>query len=169
MVDELQTALVDWASAGNLSLNADRTIQKASNLQQLDLIPFLSKHDRLMRHSTFSSESFDCGICLETKKGARCTRLRKCGHVFCVECLYSYFELNIREGMVRNVGCADAECVKRNQKLGKDQHGSIEAEEIEEIVGAELKDRYVWLLEKQRVESGMFSQIIAPQSANNLC
>ena len=155
MVDEVQVAIAEEASTSPLALSDLYTYEPATNRQRRSLAQTLVKHDRLMRHSTFSTDSFDCGICLETKKGARCTRLKNCGHVFCVECLYSYFELNIREGLVKNVGCADMECVKQNQKQdAKSKSGTVDVDEVEEIVGKDLKDRYVWLLEKQKIESG---------------
>lgn len=152
MVDELQTAMREYAASDLVLI--DRRTAGARDISQQNLTQTLARHDRLVQHSTFSTESFDCGICLDTKKGARCTRLRNCGHVFCVECLYSYFELNIREGMVQNVSCADTECVKRARKAGQESCGLVESDELEDIVGKELKDRYIWLLEKQRIESG---------------
>ena len=156
MVDELSAALAQDLLPRPLRVY-DRYSSSAytpkANTACHSLYSQLTTHDRLTRHSTFFSESFACGICLETKKGARCTRLQNCGHVFCVECLYSFFELNIREGLVRNVSCADLECVKGRQK-GDERKGLIGEEEMENIVGTELTERYKWLIEKQRIESG---------------
>lgn len=156
MVDELLTLLMDSEVLNRPILLHDRYFYEPSKpTTRTALYTQLQTHDRLTRHSTFSSESFDCGICLETKKGARCAKVRSCGHVFCVECLHSFFELNIREGLVKNVCCADMQCVKQ-RGTGDDKRGSVELDEIESIVGRELLDRYTWLVEKQKVESGEY-------------
>lgn len=162
LIDEIQAFFGDLDSSLSPSTRLtlfDRyitTIPSASapETPRTPLSSILTSHDHAVRHSTFSSESFDCGICLETKKGIRCTRLNSCGHVFCVECLYSFFELNIREGMVKNVSCADAECVKTKSKEGGSHTaGMVSEEEIEAIVGKDLADRYRWLVKKQKIES----------------
>ena len=163
LIDEIQAFFGDLDSSlpNTTRLTVfDRYITRMSSAAagetpRTPLSSILANHDHAVRHSTFSSESFDCGICLETKKGIRCTRLNSCGHVFCVECLYSFFELNIREGMVKNVSCADAECVKSKSKEGGSHTaGVVSEEEIEAIVGKDLADRYRWLVKKQKIESG---------------
>lgn len=158
MVDEITIALLDQTFLPNPITFLDRYFYEAGeNIVRNSLQAQLVTHDRLVRHSTFSSESFDCGICLETKKGARCSRIRSCGHVFCIECLHSFFELNIREGLVKNVCCADMECVKSRVKGVNEDRGAVELDEIEAIVGKELLERYQWLMEKQDIESGTYS------------
>ena len=163
LIDEVQAFFGDLDSSLSASTRLtlfDRYITTipsacAPEPPRTPLSSILASHDHAVRQSTFSSESFDCGICLETKKGIRCTRLNSCGHVFCVECLYSFFELNIREGMVKNVSCADAECVKSKSKEGGSHTaGMVSEEEIEAIVGKDLADRYRWLVKKQKIESG---------------
>lgn len=163
MVDEIVIALQDRTFLPDPVKLEDRYFLDHTAATRTPLRVQLSTHDRLVRHSTFSSESFDCGICLETKKGARCSRIRSCGHVFCIECLHSFFELNIREGLVRNVCCADMECVKQRGK-GEEKRGTVELDEIEAIVGKDLLERYVWLMEKQELESGRLSSRLGPES-----
>lgn len=154
MVDEISASLPDPSFLPDPLILQDRYFAEPGQvIPRNSLQSQLVTYDRLTRHSTFSSESFDCGICLETKKGARCSRIRSCGHVFCIECLHSFFELNIREGLVKNVCCADMECVKQRGK-GDDKRGMVEMDEIEAIVGKELLERYQWLIEKQVLESG---------------
>lgn len=155
MADEIQQCMLDTAVCPRpLALSASQApspLYPAARLQDQ-----LATHDRLTRHSMFSAESFACGICLENKKGARCARLKSCRHVFCVECLYNFWEINIREGQVGNVCCADWECVKQNtnKKEPKDKVGTVSLDEIEAIVGKDFAERYAWLVEKQRIESG---------------
>jgi E3 ubiquitin-protein ligase RNF14 len=155
MVDEVTMALQDPALLPDPLLLQDRYFYESSgsNPVRNPLRSQLETYDRLTRYSTFSTESFDCGICLETKKGARCFRIRSCNHLFCSDCLHSFFELNIREGLVKNVCCADMECVNQRGK-GDEIRGTVELDEIEEIVGKDLLERYKWLMEKQEIESG---------------
>lgn len=161
MADEISTVIADSSFLQRPLRIVDRYEWSASTrASRPSLVQQLVTHDRLVRHSTFSAESFACGICLETKKGARCARLKRCGHVFCVECLHSFWELNIREGLVANVTCADMECVQKRAKAVDPSvakaalPGSVGADELEAIVGKDLADRYTWLVEKQRIESG---------------
>ncbi|KAI5854726.1 hypothetical protein BZA05DRAFT_424770 [Tricharina praecox] len=39
------------------------------------------------KRKKFDQETYDCGICLEPKKGVLCHQLRSCIHVFCRPCL----------------------------------------------------------------------------------
>jgi hypothetical protein len=124
----------------------------------------LKHFDAQSRSSIFSSASFTCGICLMDRKGHRCIRLSSCDDVFCSNCLISYFTLLIREGLVRSVHCASVRCMKERVTWGKQARkkdergpGHVSGEELEGIVGKELRERYDKLLEKMRVESGQFS------------
>ena len=156
MGDELSASLTDDLLPRPLKIYDRYTYSwpaSSNSSPRISLLSRLRTHDRLTRHSTFSSESYACSICLDTKKGARCIRLQNCGHVFCVECLYGFFELSIREGLVKNVCCADLECIKGRQK-GDVHVGSVGDKEMEAIVGTTLAERYRWLIEKQRIESG---------------
>jgi E3 ubiquitin-protein ligase RNF14 len=65
-----------------------------------------------IKRETFEKETFDCGVCLEPKKGAVCYRLERCGHVFCQGCLQDFYNNCIKEGDVDNVKCLDPSCGK---------------------------------------------------------
>ncbi|CAG8536946.1 14435_t:CDS:2 [Dentiscutata erythropus] len=92
----------------------------------------------------FANDHFNCGICLEEKRGERCFQLRTCQHVFCQECLSEYFIMLIREGFILQIKCPDPGC--------KSQH-KLSADEVSEIVGPEMGKRYSDLLEKQKLET----------------
>ncbi|CAG8492359.1 5975_t:CDS:2 [Racocetra fulgida] len=92
----------------------------------------------------FANDHFNCGICLEEKRGERCFQLRTCQHVFCQECLREYFVMLIREGFILQIKCPDPGC--------KSQH-KLAGDEVTEIVGAEMGKRYSDLLEKQKLET----------------
>lgn len=82
--------------------------------------------------------------------------------MFCLRCLNSYFTLLITEGLVRSVCCPGVECVRTRVKWERENVGGVEEgrpgevgeEELRGIVGVELTERYGWLKEKHRVESG---------------
>ncbi|KAL0632520.1 hypothetical protein Q9L58_008576 [Maublancomyces gigas] len=61
----------------------------------------------------FEQGTYECGICLEPKKGTQCHRLRSCTHVFCLLCLSSYYSSMITEGHISSVVCSDPACVKK--------------------------------------------------------
>lgn len=43
--------------------------------------------DKETKREKFEQETYECGICLEPKKGVLCHQLRSCTHVFCQMCL----------------------------------------------------------------------------------
>lgn len=59
------------------------------------------------RKSVFNQGTYNCGICLEPKKGAICHAIRSCGHIFCRPCLVNYFTSLITDGEVGSVRCSD--------------------------------------------------------------
>jgi E3 ubiquitin-protein ligase RNF14 len=71
----------------------------------------LDLNNKLMK-DIFNNETFDCGICLEPKKGSACYRLQRCSHVFCKACLQDFYNNCIKEGDVNNVKCMDPGCGK---------------------------------------------------------
>ncbi|SJX62728.1 related to ring finger protein 14 [Sporisorium reilianum f. sp. reilianum] len=90
----------------------------------------LLAHSRLCSRTTFDASSFDCAICLETRKGRACTRLTGCGHVFCSECLAGYLSSLVDDGFHRQAKrCPDPECVtlwsEREKQNLVDQEGNL--------------------------------------------
>ncbi|KAH9832792.1 RWD protein [Teratosphaeria destructans] len=72
----------------------------------------LVKFDADMKLATFNAGTYDCGICLEPKKGTSCYRMARCGHVFCRNCLKESFDNYITEGNVAAIRCLDPTCGK---------------------------------------------------------
>ncbi|RIA92785.1 hypothetical protein C1645_723143 [Glomus cerebriforme] len=114
------------------------------NIGQTTLKTLMRTYDQQANNQDFVNDHFTCGICLEEKRGDKCYRLNLCQHVFCQVCLREYFMMLIREGFVIQVKCPDPGCKSQN-KLTK--------EEITEIVGNEMSQRYTELLEKQKLET----------------
>lgn len=69
----------------------------------------LVKYDLEVGRAIFNANTFDCGICLEPKKGVLCYQLKDCGHVFCRQCLQDFYNNAISEGDIVNVKCLSPE------------------------------------------------------------
>ncbi|MCJ1285501.1 translation termination inhibitor protein itt1 [Xylographa opegraphella] len=74
-------------------------------------IPLLD-YDLKAKRAKFEQETFECGVCLEPKKGSVCHRLLLCSHVFCVACLQDFYNACITEGDISSVKCLAPECGK---------------------------------------------------------
>ncbi|KAF2710727.1 RWD-domain-containing protein [Pleomassaria siparia CBS 279.74] len=103
-ISQLQEAA---ETAFGLADSSDGPVKLASPLKT-SMLDFNTRTKR----ETFEKETFDCGVCLEPKKGAVCYRLDHCSHVFCVACLQDFYNNCIKEGDVNNVKCLAPECGK---------------------------------------------------------
>ena len=121
----------------------------------------LLDNDLQMKRRKFEQETFDCGVCLEPKKGSVCHRLQLCGHVFCVECLQDFYINCITEGDVAQVKCLAPNCEEKSPdlvrgskrtKTRKDR--TLDPSELLQIpIGQEKVQRYITMKRKQRFES----------------
>jgi E3 ubiquitin-protein ligase RNF14 len=124
--------------------------------------------DLKTKRELFEKETFDCGVCLEPKKGVHCRRLLACSHVFCVTCLQDFYNNCINEGDVDNVKCLAPDCgkdiklvppgdgrtapepVSKRKKVDR----TLNPSELLQIpIEQELVQRYVKLKRKKRLES----------------
>lgn len=116
---------------------------------------FLVEYDNKTNLSNFNAGTYDCGICLEPKKGSSCYKLERCEHVFCRQCLQDFYNNAIKEGDVATVRCLDPTCGKtqagpRARKLQRPLHPrELLAMGIEEPTVR----RYVEMKRKKRLES----------------
>lgn len=76
------------------------------------LEPHLISFDAERKLAIFRAGTYECGICLEPKKGTACYKMEKCGHVFCLNCLKDCYNNSIAEGDIRSVRCLDPTCGK---------------------------------------------------------
>jgi E3 ubiquitin-protein ligase RNF14 len=128
-----------------------------------DLKLALLDFDLKTKRERFEKETFDCGICLEPKKGVSCHKMLQCGHVFCVPCLQDYYNNCITEGDVDNVKCLDPSCGKdepartgpggRPLKRRKRDRTLNPSELLQIPIDQEQVQRYVKLKRKKRLES----------------
>ncbi|EDK44723.1 hypothetical protein LELG_02902 [Lodderomyces elongisporus NRRL YB-4239] len=88
-------------------------IPNSINVTELDEYLALVDNDRKCLQAKFDCTTFTCEICQSDLKGAHCTRLEDCQHVFCNECLRDYFASHITEGSIDKVHCPNFECTKK--------------------------------------------------------
>ncbi|XP_054645542.1 E3 ubiquitin-protein ligase RNF14-like [Dunckerocampus dactyliophorus] len=92
-------------------------------------------YDAAQRHKVFQSTGFDCSVCFMSYLGSECVQIQECGHVFCQPCLAEFCKLQITEGNVHGVTCAQAGCTALPTPA-----------QVESLVGEELFSRYDRLL-----------------------
>ncbi|KAJ5100484.1 hypothetical protein N7456_006536 [Penicillium angulare] len=140
------------ATDGELTLSRDLKVA---------LLDFNSKAER----EKFQQETFECGVCLEPKKGANCHRLLRCSHVFCVSCLQDFYDTCILEGDVDNVKCMAPDCDKNKNPSPapgsetqtprrKKNDRTLGPNELLQIpLSPETVQRYVLLKRKKKIEA----------------
>ncbi|KAL4927484.1 RBR-type E3 ubiquitin transferase [Aspergillus undulatus] len=124
---------------------------------KIALLDFNSKAER----EKFEQETFECGICLEPKKGANCHRLLLCSHVFCVPCLQDFYNTCITEGDVEGVKCLAPDCGQEQPSPGlgqtktrKKRDRTLSPSELLQIpLEQETVQRYVHLKRKRKLEA----------------
>ena len=128
----------------------------------------LLEFDLQTKRKIFDSRTFDCGICLEPKKGDFCHQMLHCAHVFCVDCLQETFGKAITEGDVGSVRCLEPGCGKDskwqagNQPPASASGGqkrrkpdlTLHPTELLQIPLLEAQvQRYIYLKRKKKLES----------------
>ena len=118
----------------------------------------LLDYDIKATQAAFEKETFDCGVCLDPKKGTVCHRMIDCGHVFCVQCLQDFYNNAINEGDLVSVRCLAPDCAKKraeaqspSKKKPKTQLSPSELLQIP--LEHEVVTRYVKLKHKAELES----------------
>ncbi|OJD36434.1 ring finger protein [Diplodia corticola] len=113
----------------------------------------LLDYDIKAKRERFEQETFDCGVCLEPKKGTVCHRLMRCGHVFCVACLQDFYTNCIREGDVSSVRCMDPSCGKEDRKKKKSERTVSPGELLQIPIEQDMVKRYVEMKRKKKLEA----------------
>ncbi|KAF2267612.1 RWD-domain-containing protein [Lojkania enalia] len=116
------------------------------------LLEFNTKKGR----ENFNQETFDCGVCLEPKKGSACYRMKRCGHVFCIACLQDFYNNCIKEGDVNNVKCMSPECGKAGDGASdrRRKQRLISPKELLQIpLALQTVRRYAELRRKKKIEA----------------
>lgn len=123
-------------------------IEAATLAGQLVRMPYII--DALLDCDTFSLQQHwvttehDCSICMCTRLGSLCVRLRACGHVFCRACLRDHVASLVAARAAPDAACPDFECAR-----------PIPPADVEAICGAARAELYMAYLEgvRARVEA----------------
>ncbi|KAH7360089.1 RWD domain-containing protein [Rhexocercosporidium sp. MPI-PUGE-AT-0058] len=118
----------------------------------------LLDYDIKATQAAFEKETFDCGVCLDLKKGTVCHRMIDCGHVFCVQCLQDFYNNAITEGNLAAVQCLTPGCGKKRgeEQVAKGRKAKTQlspSELIQIPLEQEVVTRYVKLKHKAELES----------------
>ena len=129
-----------------------------SNLK-IPLLDFSSRAEK----AYFDKQTFDCGVCLEPKKGSLCHQMERCKHIFCRECLQDYYSSCITEGDVSRIQCMAPNCEVLDGTGRKIRPNVAPPELLQIPLDEKLVQRYVDLKRKKRLEADK-STIYCPRS-----
>ncbi|KAF1930507.1 RWD-domain-containing protein [Didymella exigua CBS 183.55] len=62
------------------------------------------------KQHAFEKGTYECGVCLDPKKGTWCHQMGECRHVFCIDCLQGYYNNAIMTGNIDDVKCPNFSC-----------------------------------------------------------
>lgn len=164
--EELGRDLVVFAYIDQIQQSADDVFGLVSDKGALEISPehkiAVLDYDIEAKRVAFENGTFDCGVCLDPKKGAKCHRMIDCGHVFCTECLKDFYNNAIKEGDLASVRCLEPSCAKERAALAQEPGNkkrrkpktSISPSELLQIpLEPEMVKRYVTLKYKTELES----------------
>ncbi|KAK7082050.1 E3 ubiquitin-protein ligase rnf14 [Halocaridina rubra] len=106
-----------------------RTIQDIA--PKANLLKILRDYDDEMRKKVFATKSYECKVCFMDKSGADCLEFWPCRHVYCKECMTSYFEVQISEGNIKFLRCPEDKC-----------DSEANPKQVQELVPDTLYQRY---------------------------
>ena len=96
-----------------------KNVQEAKNKEDHDieeepkLVKLMKSYQEEQELKIFNMQFFDCSICFVEKPGKSCLKFVQCSHVFCKECMTSYFEVQINEGQMSNLTCPQDKCTAK--------------------------------------------------------
>ncbi|KAJ5933024.1 hypothetical protein N7516_007513 [Penicillium verrucosum] len=129
-----------------------------------DLKIGLLDYNKKAEREKFEQGTFECGVCLEPKKGTVCYRLLRCSHVFCIQCLQDFYNSCITEGDVDSVKCMAPDCEYNKRPAAvpgdgqtpprKKRDRTLGPSELLQIpLTAETVQRYAFLKRKKKIEA----------------
>lgn len=117
----------------------------------------LIRFDAQTRQEVFEAGTYDCGVCLERKKGSECYRMSHCGHIFCKQCLQDFYNNAIKEGDVAGVRCMDPTCGEETDASGRKKKRRERPVHPRELLAMGIEEavarRYVEMKRKKLVET----------------
>ncbi|KAI3339908.1 RWD domain-containing protein [Ustulina deusta] len=157
---------VIFAYIDNLQRSSEDVFGLVDSKGALEVTPdhkiALLDYDISAKRKAFEKETFECGICLDPKKGSVCHKMVDCEHVFCIQCLQDFYNNAITEGDVAAVTCLAPNCAREREKNATAESSlkprkpktSINPSELLQIpLDQDLVKRYVMLKHKTKLES----------------
>ena len=118
-----------------------------------EIVKMLKMHNEDQELKIFQKSIFDCNVCFCEKTGKQCMKFTPCNHVFCNDCMKSYFEVQIKEGQMSNLICPMDKCT--NQALPT---------QVQSLVSAKSFQLYEQVLLSTTLES-MADVVLCPRRA----
>ncbi|RSM10939.1 hypothetical protein CEP52_003269 [Fusarium oligoseptatum] len=113
-------------------------------------------HDIKSKKAAFEKETFECGVCLDPKKGSKCHKMLDCGHIFCIQCLQEFYNDAIKDGNLSTVRCLAPNCAKEraaSKEIKKPKVAVSPSELLQIGLAEDMVKRYVTLKYKTELES----------------
>ncbi|KAJ4368509.1 hypothetical protein N0V86_009414 [Didymella sp. IMI 355093] len=108
--------------------------------------------DQEAKQQAFEKGTYECGVCLDPKKGTLCHQMEDCEHVFCIECLQGYYNDAILAGSIDDVKCPDFSCGDNNKRAQRTR--LITPRELLRIpIERPAVQRYVNLKRKRKLDA----------------
>nr|CAB3265629.1 ZF(RING/C6HC)-7 Zn-finger (RING/cysteine-rich C6HC)-7 [Phallusia mammillata] len=104
------------ASGETVSSQRDETMHATTSNdteRRPEILMVLLVYNKMKEEEKFQSSVFTCNICFEGKLGSKCSLFKVCKHVYCKDCLSSYFEILITEGSVKALKCPEEKCTSQ--------------------------------------------------------
>jgi E3 ubiquitin-protein ligase RNF14 len=125
-----------------LSSGTGVRLNRQSSKNVNHLVTMLREYDNMKTEEEFAISLFSCEICFMDKTGSQCLRFAGCNHVYCKECMTSYFTEKISVGAVSSLSCPTMKC--DSQALPN---------QVAELVEDALYKKYEQLLLETQLES----------------
>ena len=143
---------VMYAYASHLEEAAEAAFDLKSLEVPCDIRQQLLFFDRDAEQEAFEKGTYECGVCLDPKKGIMCHQMGDCKHVSCIECLQGYYNNAILTGNIDDVKCPDFTCGGNNQRTQRTK--LITPGELLRIpIERPAVQRYVNLKRKRKLEA----------------
>lgn len=74
------------------------------------VLHLLKEYNEDTRRKVFKTKMFECKVCFLDKLGANCLEFWPCRHVYCKDCMASFFSVQISEGNIKFLRCPEEKC-----------------------------------------------------------
>lgn len=154
-----------FAYVDSLQQAADRAFDLADNHELPQILEGqLVEFDNIRQKDIFEAGTYDCGVCLDPKKGTFCHRMHSCGHVFCRSCLQDFYNSAISEGDIVNVACLEPSCGKTINGGRQRKKKSLHPRELLEIGILEPQARRFVEMKRKKILETDKSTVYCPRT-----